>query len=133
MITDTQLKEWRKLTKAATKGKWEPASKGSRIIHIHGAVSVEGVIECDDGKDAAFVATARTAVPALLDEVEGLKAREEFMIDAAKKAEREQERLRQFLSDGEYATIQSEQAWKRRAERAEADNNRIRALHRIND
>ena len=81
MIPDTQLTEWRRLAEEVTPGKWEQASKGSRIIHIHGAVSVEGVIECDDSKAAAFIAAARIAVPALLDEVERL-TKENFALAA---------------------------------------------------
>ena len=48
---------------------------------------------------------SRTAIPRLIGMVE--------------EREREQTRLRKFLSDGEYETVQSEQGWKRRALAAE--------------
>ena len=80
MITQEQLDGWRKLTDAATPGSWEVADGDTRIC-------AEGkrfgkFYDQYDGKwpenaiaDAAFIASAREAVPALLDEVARLAGR----------------------------------------------------------
>jgi len=94
MITDEQLKEWRALADAATAGPWDynASFDGWRTI-----VYFEDTGEIDDGDkimrqagriartyvdgdklnpgNAAFIAAAREAVPALIDEVERLRAR----------------------------------------------------------
>jgi hypothetical protein len=49
------------------------------------------------------------------------------IIARAEGAERERERIKAFLSDAGYETVQSEQAWKKRALAAEARANRLQA------
>ena len=66
-----------------------------------GARSIDEMDQCN----FAFIAAARTAIPRLIGMVE--------------EREREQTRLRKFLSDGEYETVQSEKGWKHRALAAE--------------
>ena len=87
MIPDTELEKWRKLVEAATRGPWTDVHISDRAIF--GDQDSDGwseVVRCPCPnspagsvryerwrKDAAFIVTARTAVPALLDEVERLK------------------------------------------------------------
>lgn len=99
----------RKITEAATPGKWEPASKGSRIVHIHGVVSVEGVIECDDGKDAAFISAFHNSAIALLDALEAAeRERDENYKDAAAYAEvAKNNRLRAEAAEAEVARLRA--------------------------
>ena len=83
MVTPEELKRLRELCDAATGGEWQ------RYGHIgSGSLArVRAIVgKCErthremfqdvpsDGNDAAFIAAARTALPALLDEVERLKA-----------------------------------------------------------
>lgn len=97
MITDEQLAEWRALCDKATPGPWRPertiCGNGERLYRVkypaHGLnegasfeiahlVTTEGGLE-QQGHDARLVATARTAMPQLLEEVERLRAEVERM------------------------------------------------------
>lgn len=72
MLTPEQLSAWRQITDKATDGPWIPELKGNTVQ----SYSIPGVchgLKLNGGCDAAFVAAARTAVPALLDEVERLR------------------------------------------------------------
>lgn len=74
-ITEEQRKKWRALADAATEGPWEPhvpyqRDEAAGAGPNHDARSSLGLKRAQD--DAAFIAEARTAVPALLDEVERL-------------------------------------------------------------
>lgn len=93
MISDEQAAEWRELADAATEGPWD--TDRLFIAHNHAA------------EDAAFIAAARTAVPALLAERERLTA--------------EAERHKDFL----FARGERLEA---RAEKAEAEVQRLAAL-----
>lgn len=77
-ITNEQAQEWRELAEAATPGPWEP---GVLSIPRDSVISVsENRYVCSVGnggywqQDAAFIAAARTAVPALLTERDALAA-----------------------------------------------------------
>ncbi len=74
--TAEQLAEWHRLEQAATKGPWRKDSHSGWLEHsgapVKGLSCSLGVIHFDE--DADFVAAARTAVPALLSEVERLRA-----------------------------------------------------------
>lgn len=90
-ITPEQLAEWRDLCDASTPGTWRVDECDSTMEALDGDYSVHGIIsdasaetngyvvETDAGfypprlKDARFIAAARTAVPALLDEVTRLQ------------------------------------------------------------
>lgn len=93
-LTDAKLAEWRKLCEAATAGPWyardcEFMGEGTGCWHAQlRRASVEeekaagqpdemtlfGTTSCTE-EDAHFIAAAREAVPALLDEVERLRKR----------------------------------------------------------
>lgn len=77
-MTAVELKELRALCEAATKGEWfadDHDSDGN--AHVWGSDG-DGICKTNNPTDAdanaAFIAAARTAVPALLDEVERLRA-----------------------------------------------------------
>jgi len=98
MISDSQLKRWRELADAATAGPWEAPVHPESVVDVWTKVSLESVraedvrrfgratgdgVSADFGNrivpetrgpDATFIAAAREAVPALLDEVERLRA-----------------------------------------------------------
>lgn len=77
MVTEEQLAEWERLTEAATEGPWDVMTREQWE---------EGFPFCADGTnpytfpvdidapDAAFIAAAREAVPALVAEVRRLRA-----------------------------------------------------------
>jgi hypothetical protein len=79
MITSEQLQHWRALAEAATPGPWEGESVWSDdsdsyyVAVADGRGLLDTYISISDA-DAAFIAAARTAVPALLAEVERLQA-----------------------------------------------------------
>lgn len=93
MIFDEQLAEWRALAEAATPGPWTILGRGSDSWFVRGPVvpnleSLTGVDEdrshiavcqavwrtaAEADANQAFIAAARTGVPALLAEVERLK------------------------------------------------------------
>lgn len=84
-VTEEQRKKWRALADAATEGPWEPhvpyqRDEAEGAGPNHDARSSLGLKRAQD--DAAFIAEARTAVPALLDEVERLQA----IVDACARA-----------------------------------------------
>lgn len=64
MIPKEQLAAWRAVTAAATGGPWS-----NRI----GIGPCDYIVKAERSDDAAFIAASRTAVPALLDEVERLR------------------------------------------------------------
>ena len=83
MVTEQQAQEWRELAEAATPGPWwitknpeffavvasHPVEVGDTFIAV-----VDGELSKDSEHDAAFIAAARTAVPALLAERDDLAA-----------------------------------------------------------
>lgn len=73
MIPKEQLAAWRAVTAAATEGPWTLLTRATDDLAVLDAngMWVAEIGEAPD--DAAFIATARTAVPALLDEVERLR------------------------------------------------------------
>lgn len=86
MIPKEQLAAWRAVTDAATEGPWEPAVwietdgnewRATGPGHDDRSHDHDSEPGCPDEQaaqcDATFIATARTAVPALLDEVERLR------------------------------------------------------------
>ena len=79
-ITPAQLAEWRRIADAATKGPWRADeyvvcdAAGNYIANASARVAFWSPIAGRDRPNAAFIATARTAMPALLDEVERLEA-----------------------------------------------------------
>ena len=89
MITDEQLKKWRALADAATPGPWLIDEAESCIGDVFSLIEIGGIPFNDtistvgsEGEryvfnlpDAKLIAAAREAVPALIDEVERLRAR----------------------------------------------------------
>ncbi len=82
-MTPDELARLRALCEAATPGPWEVAGNlqtkvFDEVVAPHRTGNpewCEGVADCDTGEeDAEFIATARTAVPALIAEVERLTA-----------------------------------------------------------
>ena len=79
MITPEQLAQWRALADAATPGPWEATSTWSDdgdsyyVAVVDGRALLDTYVSMTDA-DAAFIAAAREAVPALLAEVERLTA-----------------------------------------------------------
>ena len=75
MITDEQLKKWRALADAATPRPWEYSPETYRLaISRWVDFSCPITVNHNDGK---FIAAAREAVPALIDEVERLREENE--------------------------------------------------------
>lgn len=92
MITQRKLDEWRELADAATPGKWGARLDVFAVMHPVFAghrIATRGAFDDAQAQvDAAFIASAREAVPALLDEVARLAGRVEHLtrqreIDAA--------------------------------------------------
>lgn len=81
-MTENERADLRRLHEAATPGPWvhtTDAMTGSEWGYIRPGVSAAPLAQMwrNHGRlmpDAEFIAAARTAVPALLDEVEGLRA-----------------------------------------------------------
>lgn len=91
-ITPAQLAEWRRIADEATEGPWEWAIDTWRggysgLFSCHDQSEVCVPSHCNDGDDGdawfddgltppnrIFISTARTAMPALLDELERLEA-----------------------------------------------------------
>ncbi len=77
MIAQEQLARWRGLADAATPGPWEATSTWSDdgdsyyVAVVDGRALLDTYVSMTDA-DAAFIAAAREAVPALLAEVERL-------------------------------------------------------------
>ncbi len=80
MSAPVDIEALRKLAEAATKGPWEVVTpwpdmpQYTRLSAIHGPPHVNAHDDYSVA-DTAFIASARTAVPALLDEVERLRAK----------------------------------------------------------
>lgn len=83
MIAQKQLDKWRRLADAATPGEWWLDFRqvfNGEVPYINvcvttDAADIAGLGEQEECQaDAAFIAAAREAVPALLDEVERLRA-----------------------------------------------------------
>lgn len=69
--TDEKLAEWRKVTDAATDGPWSQEHDGGFIVHGPEGSVLEAIYE---PANATFAAMARTAMPLLLDHIEGCQA-----------------------------------------------------------
>ena len=65
MLNDEQLNEWQRLADEATPGPW-------RLRDFFALTRVVGVADMNSSENAAFIAAARTAVPALIEEVRRL-------------------------------------------------------------
>lgn len=76
MVTPEQIAEWRRLAEAATPGPWSaPVETGPTEVHGATPVAITSLVHSVAEKhDARFIAAAREAVPALLAEVERLRA-----------------------------------------------------------
>lgn len=90
-LTDHLLAEWQRLADEATTGPWRvqecPESESEAIAgawDVEGAGGVDVALDLDRPADAAFIAAARTAVPALIAEVRRL--REEAQLHQAQDA-----------------------------------------------
>lgn len=78
LVTNEELDHWERLAAAATPGPWDPADLP---LFASGAVWLEALDEPPESgttegrarRDAAFVAAARTALPALVAEVRRLR------------------------------------------------------------
>lgn len=105
-ITPAQLEEWKRLAEAATPGEWTQrlANDGTGDRGIKAPSKRNVIAECFadmdyDGEralsgckaNAAFIAASRTALPALIAEVERLRAE-------AARLEGEKSKLREALS-----------------------------------
>jgi hypothetical protein len=89
MLTDAQLKAWKSATDGATEGPWEVANVAGWLVMagplkentpglVRGGRGTLAEMDEDFGEDeqeanALFFAVARTAMPALLDEVQRLR------------------------------------------------------------
>lgn len=67
MTTKAQRDEWRELAAKASAGPWD--SQGTPMVFLGPCT----LAWCHRAEDASFIAEARTAVPALADEVERLR------------------------------------------------------------
>ena len=75
-LTEKRLAEIRGREKVATQGPWAVQDKGA-IPLIYGPDGERVAKVIDHQEDAAFIAHAREDIPALLDEVERLRAENE--------------------------------------------------------
>lgn len=73
MIAQQQLQKWRRLADAATPGEWWTELRFVFAQDGEMVAAGEGLTD-DKIANAAFIAAAREAVPALLDEVARLRA-----------------------------------------------------------
>lgn len=78
-ITPEQMGEWKRLCEAATPGPWEAKDYGSEaeLVCGRGGLYAYWIDPMGDfrAEDARFIAASRTALPALLAEVERLERR----------------------------------------------------------
>lgn len=87
IITQAQLGEWRKLAEKATEGEWkveppDPSKKRRKPSRFIECVLTEGtfaglkavIAQAVNPHDRDFIAASRTAVPALVAEVERLRS-----------------------------------------------------------
>lgn len=82
MTTQEQRAAWRELEQAATPGEWVVETIPNRIVSTDEKVAQNGWEEIgtyNADADAAFIAAARAAVPALLDDVDALTAKQAEM------------------------------------------------------
>lgn len=150
MIGDKQLAEWRRLAEAATPGPWErrrnrhPNTNGTSWGWVEGTGFTWDCSHVAGAeRDAAFISAARTAVPALLDEVERLRVSARFLGDEANrlKAERDEARAAAAWQGAcTTATLESQDRLaaeilelQARAERAEAELARAVPLPEFNE
>lgn len=122
---EANLQSLRDLLEKATKGPWiaQEAANGARIVRAPGksvcmtpAAYLPGP-KALNATNAAFIAAARSALPALLDEVEGLRDDKETLA-----FERDE-----FASKATTWEICSD-SWKDRAQTAEGERDRLVAL-----
>lgn len=74
MITAEQLAEWKKITEAATEGPWTyDTCYGVAFISAAKNKPIAHAVDYLVPDNATFIATARTAMPLLLAEVERLR------------------------------------------------------------
>lgn len=74
-VTDEQIAEWRRLSDAATSGPWRATSDGDWVGYVIAAKRRTTIAICEASEvDMDFIAAAREAVPALLAEIERLRA-----------------------------------------------------------
>ncbi len=71
MSTQQQRQEWRELAAAATPGEWDGTFG---VVKVRGETIFVGRLGPQAHHDAAFIAAARAAVPALLADVDALQA-----------------------------------------------------------
>lgn len=101
-------------------------------------ISTEDALALTTKKDSTdctdYELELRIAIRSLVEQVEALEQSELYgkslVNDWKQRAtvgEKEADRLRKFLSEGSYQTIQSEQAWKQRAAEAEKKLDELRA------
>lgn len=81
-LTEERLAEIRGREKVATQGPWAVQDKGA-IPLIYGPDGERVAKVIDHQEDAAFIAHAREDIPALLDEVERLRAENEQLKEIA--------------------------------------------------
>lgn len=73
-MTDDEIKRLRVLCQAATPQPWTITHESDGSIRVEGPLLAQPARYCRNKADATFIAVARGAVPALLDEVERLRA-----------------------------------------------------------
>lgn len=78
MITKEQLKAWRDAAEKATAGPWYARNRFVSLVEdtncLGGTLADNGIASCTERDNAAFIAISREAVPALVAEVERLRA-----------------------------------------------------------
>lgn len=133
-LTPEQLAEWRKACEKATPGPWHTYMAEVHRAHVNDAYGV--IPEChgvderrnriaglhnttgevnQEIRNASFIAVARTALPALLDEVESLRAK---LADYEARGWAPAKTYRERAEAAEAKLATAEEAWAR-AERAE--------------
>lgn len=72
MISDEQLQAWERLANEATDGPWAIGKYGGGVVRV-GHELRDVATRCNRDEDAAFIAGAREAVPALIARVRDLE------------------------------------------------------------
>ncbi len=89
MITPEQLAEWKRIEQEASPGRWIWLGKDRNFLHFTGGYGDMGDFVISMSKkgatptpqNAAFIAESRTAMPALIAEVERLRKIEEAALE----------------------------------------------------
>jgi hypothetical protein len=125
MMDKEQMQEWARLEQAAAPGEWEhvPAAQGWAFVRDADGNTIASV---PNANNAAFICAARTAVPALLSEVERLTAERARLMEAGRDM---QEQRDGWKEEAETARAQTDAI----AAEWQAENDKLNACRKERD